>query len=264
MSVSVLRRSGIFYRTLRHRLSDPVAFALAGMRPASYIAAWPRSGSTWLRTLLSSVRRPESDGDPEVFNREIPGVALRQAVSLFNAPEPRLLMSHSMYRRQIPRAVYVLRDGRDSIASFYHYTTTRQGQPMLFDDWYALYLRGAFGDRWDQNVESWLRQGREVLGDNLMVQRFEDLRADPHAALRSICQFLGMDPSEQQLAAAVAAGSLENGRRWERHYLGKIDSDNASFYRGDNADRWQTLFSDEHQEKFMSLSAPAMRLGGYL
>ena len=258
------RRAGIFYRKMRHQLSEPLAFALISRRPTVFIAAWPRSGSTWLRTMLSTIRRPESHGDPEVFNREIPGVTLRRVAQVRAAPSPRVLMTHSVYRRRIPRAVYMLRDGRDSIVSFFHYTTTREGKAMAFEDWFGLYMSGAFGVRWDQNVESWLQRGKRQLGENLMVLRFEDLRSDTVGCLADVCEFLGLQADKAQLLDAVEAGSLQNGRRWEQHYLGKVDSENASFYRAGQSGKWQDLFSSTHQARFLEASANAMRLGGYL
>ena len=51
--------------------------------------------------------------------------------------------------------------------------------------------------------------------EHLLVVRYEDLRAEPEPNLGRILRFLGQDPTDSELADAVAFASFENMKRME-------------------------------------------------
>ena len=53
------------------------------------------------------------------------------------------------------------------------------------------------------------------LGD-LLVVRYEDLRSDTDATLRRILEFMGQEPTAEQLAESVSFASVENMRKMEQ------------------------------------------------
>lgn len=62
---------------LRNKISLPIGHASIGKRDDDqYLASFPRSGSTWLRTMLVDIMDPEAKSNPDVFNARIPGVSL--------------------------------------------------------------------------------------------------------------------------------------------------------------------------------------------
>lgn len=247
----------------RVRLTLPLTHFLISPLSAQFIAAYPRSGSTWLRTMLVNVLCPESNSDPELFNRIIPGASVTRVPRAYRAPEPRIISTHSAYRRSIRRAVYLVRDGRDSVTSLFRYTTNRAGTKMDFGTWFSYYMKGYYGPRWDQNVVSWLVRGKEALGDRLLIVRFEDLRADPVGELGKVCSFLDIGYAEDRLVHAIEAASIDKMRKWEEHYKGRIKDSNASFYRGGNMGQWRDMFTREQEREFMGKSKTALTLCGY-
>jgi hypothetical protein len=159
---------------LRNKISLPVGHALIGDRDGDqFLTSFPRSGSTWLRTMLVNIMMPDANSDPEIFNAVIPGVSITQVPVIRRLPSPRIIHSHTFYRPQIKRVVYTVRDGRDVLISFYHYLVTRRGLTMSFNEWFNLYDSGVYGHRWDVNVQSWLQDGKKSLGDNMLVIQFE-------------------------------------------------------------------------------------------
>ena len=51
---------------------------------------------------------------------------------------------------------------------------------------------------------------------DLLVVRYEDMRASPEATLRRVLTFMGADPSEDELRQSVEFGSVENMRKLEQ------------------------------------------------
>lgn len=255
----------VLFRNGRGRITSPVAHLLISPLSAQFIVSYPRSGSTWMRTMLVNVLDPNSKSDPAVFNRVIPGCTLTRLWDVYHAPSPRILSTHSTYRRNIKRAVYIARNGRDSILSLFRYTTVRVGLNMEFSKWFALYMKGCYGPRWDQHVVSWLTKGRKKLGKDMLVVRYEDCCAHPHDVLSNVCDFLGVRHTQSDIQRAIELSSIKNMRKWERKYVGEIKDENASFYRGKKInDEWNNLLTEEQRNKFLTVSGEALRLGGYI
>ncbi len=242
----------------------PLAFWLIKKLPrAQFISSFPRSGSTWLRAMLVSITHPESNSNPDFFNRIYPGVTLTRLKKVYMAPQPRILSTHSLFRKDIERSVYVIRDGRDSVASFYHYSVTRNDINIPVGLWVSRYLKGDFGPRWDTHINSWLGTGKQCLGESILVIRFEELLANTKIELANICQFLGIEYDESALNTAIESSSIPNMKKWEQSE-GHNSEGNASFYRKGTVGDWKNTFSDAEIKKIMECSEDALRLAGYI
>ena len=248
----------------RNKLSLPVGYALIGRRKGDrFLASFPRSGSTWLRTILVNIMVPGANSDPEVFNEVIPGVSIRNAPAIRGLPSPRIIHGHTCYRNEIERAIYTVRDGRDALVSFYHYLTTRRGISMPFDKWFSKYERHEYGPTWDEHVRSWFVTGARALGDDLLIVRFERMKAEPVETVMDICVHLALDADVAQVESAVKMASIENARKIERRRVGSGASGDASFYRGGKTGQWQEYLTGAVADRFWGRSEASMGLAGY-
>ena len=254
----------VFWGRYRSRLSHGLGYRLIHVRPTDqFIAASPRSGSTWLRTMITAVKLPGEEIHPDVFNVLIPGLSIRQSRIINRLPSPRLIMTHSTWRRTMPRAVYVVRDGRDALLSRYHFMTTRKGRRLDFETFFARYCRGAYGQTWHDNVDAWLGDGQSAMADRLLVVHFEEMKADTTHVLGSVCSFLGVEHTPDLLERAIQGSRLDRMRRIEREDGGELDGPNASFYRGGKVGSWRDAFTPEVRTRFEQLAGRAMELAGY-
>jgi hypothetical protein len=202
------------------------------VKDISYIAAFPKSGITYLNFMLfhilfdrpQDVRLIDSDYIFDVHE------------SLARVPplgeEPRYLKIHFSYNALIPlrdraaRAVYLLRDPVDVMMSVWDFKHL-MGDDGLLDaspaQREAMFQRFAqhwlttggmvypWAGSWNANVASWLDQTELPL----LVVRYERLKARPVEELRRIVSFLGREVSDARIAAAVEAGKPENMRKLE-------------------------------------------------
>jgi hypothetical protein len=109
------------------------------------------------------------------------------------------------------RFIHVIRDGRDCAASF-HRRWRRQPELTVF--------------RWKKVVAVGRDQGRRLGPGRYLEVRYEDLTAEPEAALQRICVFLGvpfeaavLDSAQPYLQVAGAnRGLLRNSGRWRSYF----------------------------------------------
>jgi hypothetical protein len=260
----------IGWSALRVKVSLNIGHALIQNRSDdSFIVAHPRSGSTWLRTILANILRPDNPSNPDVFNTLIPGVSIRAALRVNRLPPPRIVMSHTWYRPGLPTVVYLVRDGRDVLVSFYHYTITRSGHSdrIDFPEFFNHYCSGQYGYIWHHHVTSWLTKGREAMGDHCLIIRFEDLREDTVTVVERVVDFLGLSATSKQVEVAVQQASLANLRkiertRWQKKGLG-VPEKATTFYRSGKSGQWKDYFTEDNCELFYEKSAQALRLAGY-
>lgn len=256
---------GISYFSSRQLLSLELGHRLVNQKQEDmYIVSFPRSGNTWMRTMLAYLLNPASADDPDLRNRMIPGVSLRHVALINRLSSPRYIKSHTWYRQEITRAVYLVRDGRDVIISLYHYYITRQGKDQEFQSFLVDYLKGRFGQLWHTNVESWLVKGREVMGNNLLVVKFEDMKENTADILGDCADFLGITADSNQIEQAVDAATLPRMRKVEQQRKGKFSNSEAAFYRGGKTGEWKEYFVSGLIEDFFALNEYALRLAGYI
>ena len=234
-----------------------------------------RSGTTWLRTMMTNFLVPEANSDPRVFNKRFPGVSLKNLIEIRRLPSPRFLSSHTSFVPGLPRVIYVVRDGRDAMVSFYRYTTKRKkrmsrgaaGEDIGFPEFFRRYYRGEYHSIWHHHVESWLDTGRAVMSRRLLVVRFEDMKADPVGALGEVMRFSGKRFDKTEIERAVEQTDLDKVReiekkRWKEMGLGVPDKD-SSFYGRGKSGTWEEYFTDEMMGEFMERSRRALDLAGY-
>jgi len=251
---------------LRNRTTLEIGHRLVRSRSDDrYIVSYPRSGSTWMRTMLAYLINPDSINHPEVRDAMIPGVTIKKSLYINRLASPRLLMSHTKYLSTIQRAVYIVRDGRDVLISLFHYRITRQGlgEFVDFQSFFNQYFQGFYGDCWHENVVSWLIEGKISLRENLLVVRFEDLKEDTPTLMMNIARFLEIPTNTTKIVEAVNASSLKQMRIIEQKRMGTLSNPNKSFYRGGKTGQWKTYFTPSLEYQFNQVSSEALELADY-
>jgi hypothetical protein len=216
------------------------------MKDISYIAAFPKSGITFLNYMLFHVLfdAPQSthliDSD-YIFDLH---------ESLARVPPagdtPRYVKIHSAFGPGLPlheraqRAVYLVRDPIDVMMSAWDFKHLL-GQDGLLDTseadrakkldaftqaWLATGGAGfPFAGTWLDNVRSWLDQRALPT----LVVRYEKLKAEPRAQLERVLAFLGRSAGAERVAAAVEASKVENMKKQEDSEIANRTS--GAFYR---------------------------------
>lgn len=185
-----------------------------------FISSYPRSGTTltqWILYLLTHEEQP----DPEHLNQASPWFERSLATGELTAadleafPPPRVFKSH-LPRRWLPdgaRYIYVERNPRDVLISYFHFYRAYLGFHGSFDEFFGRFMDGRlqYGS-WFDHVAGW----RERSGDpDLLIVRYEDLVRDRKASIQRIVDFLGWERDERWVDRAVIESSFDAMKRRE-------------------------------------------------
>jgi hypothetical protein len=218
-----------------------------------WVASFPRSGNNLCsRQTLRAVFRAKTGA---VQNLE----SLLPRLSLDGAPEPIpamrehdetiFLKTHRLVDARDPSpAIYIVRDGRDSLVSYAHFVES-QGEPAFasatFEEALATLIEREDHDygSWSGNVRAWT--SREPPTE---VIRFEELIEDPVAAVKAAAESLGV-----RLRRPV--GEVPDFERLRRGDPG--------LYRRGRVGSWRSEMPPELEERFWQLHGAEMEALGY-
>jgi len=207
-------------RLARAGLHRPVGWLRnLGLHPNDvFIASHGRSGDTMLRFILGEIL----SGTPTSFDniqQIVPEIGVHSKALALLPGNGRLIKTHELYSRKYKRAIYLIRDVRDAMLSFFaRETAVGCIHPAYrnLDDYIPAFLHGKvthFG-RWQEHVEGWMNSPLAQRGDLLLV-RFEDMRQDPELTIARCLDFLGRSADPSVVQDALQNNSLERMRAKE-------------------------------------------------
>ena len=214
--------------------------------PSTWLASFPKSGSTWLRFLVRSLLYGPATCSSEV-EADLPSIHEDQPLSPLRRQKGRLILTHKTWEAQqalqVPTAGFVLltRHPVDVVLSDMRYflltqlddylrskgldTSAVEEHAKRLASTFLTYLlhnsttpkqqRLGMGS-WSENVESWLEAGRDH--PHVLV-RYEDLRQDPLSELGRVASFLGLSPDRETLDIATQACSLDAMRQMQEREI---------------------------------------------
>lgn len=250
-----------------------------------FIVGHPKSGNTWLAYMVATLLRKDHEGHVTLRNVGtcIPTIHAAHSWETRGSdyriaehddlPDPRFFRNEvPAYPQAYPRVLYLLRDPRAALVSYYHMYRTETDSPRPFDDFLTEYL--TYGrirswepvGRWDHQVMWWLDRAERT--SRVKVVRYEDMVQDRRAVLDAVAQFAGIEHEERDLRLAVARGSFDEMRRNEQLYGAEAytreQAQRGRFIRRGKVDGWKDEADPALIERIESAFAPAMRRAGYL
>ncbi|MBZ5598611.1 MAG: sulfotransferase domain-containing protein [Acidobacteriia bacterium] len=264
--MSFLLRTG--YRLSKTRLRPPLIWLRhRGLDPADVmIASYPRSGNTWFRFLLAEIMTGHTSGFDDI-NTTVPQVGQHHIARPLLPGGGRLIKTHEPYRKEYAKAIYLVRDVRDAVLSYYDrgtYLGVFKG--ITFDVFLPMFLQGETNPigSWQSHVHTWLESPLARSGQ-LLVVRFEDMRRDTEATLARVLAFLGVAADEPRIRHAIAANSVERMRAKEdasRTYP-HSSQESGRFVRGALVGGWRSRLTDEQIEVVDRYAGPELERLGY-
>ena len=185
-------------------------------------------------------------------NHLIPDVGRHRGIPEVLPGGGRLIKTHEVYRRAYRRAIYIARDVRDVVLSEFDYENARRRISEDFDTFLMLSLRSNVNGYgcWQEHVLSWLGSPL-VPADNLLMIKFEDLRARTEDTLTAVAEFLGIDADGAAVRAAIANNSVHRMREKEDqvpdidgYSPAKANGDVTRFIRSGSIGGWRARLSE--------------------
>ncbi|CAB9507852.1 Sulfotransferase family cytosolic 1B member 1 [Seminavis robusta] len=254
-----------------------------------FIASFPKSGTTWMQNIVfqlvsASVHQDDnlpldhisqyapffeidahwesssSDGPPQMISK------IRDA---HKALGYRIFNTHLRWG-MLPkgpgtRYIYVVRDGRDTLTSFYHHMSNQHpddgGFQGDFEAFFQQFLDGtiAYG-KWSHHLASWMPHCSTAANANanpqILLVRYEDLKQDRKQEIVRIAKFLQVDIDANNQAfmdRVLERTSFE----WMREHQGLFHPISVrwkpgyNFIRKGSVGDHDSLFDEEHRKQFL-------------
>ncbi len=186
----------------------------------TFVVSYPRSGNTWTRFLIASLVFPSEVVTFTNIERMIPDTSSQSNRALKRTPRPRIIKSHQYFDPRYRRVLYIVRDPRDLVLSYYNfqrkYRQIANDYPLAdyVDDFTNGRLISADWGSWGENVASWIYTRQNQSG--FLLVRYEDMKNNTPDELRRIATFLGVEPTAERLTQAIMASSSERMRDLEK------------------------------------------------
>ena len=186
-----------------------------------WLASYPRSGNTFLRTILwhcfglrSSSIYPNDLGDNQKLAKYVGHIERGPDIQKQRQENGiSLIKTHGPPTNNDP-AIYVIRDGRAACVSLWKF---HQEDPTLESFSLKVVIQGQhrFGT-WSNHVTSWNPWNRP----NTLILEYEQLKNDLPGVLKSICKFLNREIintaiPDRKTIAQVAGQWVKNKTDWE-------------------------------------------------
>lgn len=209
------------------------------------IVSYPKSGSTWLRFILSNIINFKVKKYKEIdflcSQKLVPAIStdgiFKTKINLNKMIRPRILRSHSLHTEQFPKVIYLLRDGRDVMVSYYyHFKKFNNYKGSLLEFMSNNYS----GIDWHEHVNSWLYNQSNT--SELLLIKYEDLLNDTKRGIIKMLKFIGMECSDEEVDKAIKLSSFEKMQLSEnKSGLGIVASGNReiNFIRKGKKGVWQ-------------------------
>lgn len=186
-----------------------------------YIVEFPKSGVTWLSTILSNSALLQS-GRPETAtfgnaHYYVPDIHLSRHIGtpIYDRPPCRLIKSHSTWNPKYNFVIYLVRHPLAVMKSYFRFLNEYNGK--VHHDFHRFCTNKRLGvAAWKKHVNSWLTGS--VVANRLHLVRYEDLKTDPVAEIMAISQNFGWCLDESKVTEAINLSSMELMKESESFY----------------------------------------------
>jgi len=222
-----------------------------------YLVSYPKSGNTWLRYLLAYAIWPDITApDLEEMAGLIPSYGLETDNRLMRDPgspcnklKHRIIKEHFPYnkvaKRYVKKAIYLCRDGRDAIVSYWYFINQVRGANIPFNDFIRESATHPYGP-WHDHVQHWISAPV-----NKLVVRYEDMLENPAAILKKVLVFANQERDKSVINQAVERSSFPSLKDIEKNKGFKLGMlKNVDFVRKGKAESWKEIFDAESMRLF--------------
>ena len=218
-----------------------------------WAASYPRAGNTLFRLLMNRIYGiPTYDfyNGRGLISQLVNGIPMEDISSHQNDIEPYFTKTHELPGEDSYPAIYIVRDGRDTLVSYAHFTIEihNQNECNKTNDFYQTLCNlirstDAFGG-WSQHVLSWISRKSCTA-----IVKYEDMMQDPLSTIQGCLDQLGVTLDPQPDFAIPMFDKLHQ-------YF-------PDFFRKGKIGSWKSEMPDDLHHLFWEYHAQAMEKIGY-
>jgi Sulfotransferase domain len=237
----------------------------------TFLVSFPRSGNTWTRFLVCNLMNPDDPVNFAKLESRIPEIYDVTDRQLRAFPRPRIIKSHESFDPRYKKIIYIVRDPRDVVLSYYEFQLKRRvvTEQCSLEQFLPRFMESEFEPKtgsWRDHVLSWTatRGGSK----DFLLLRYEDMIANTQEESTKIAKFLGFDANPERIARAVALSSADRMRKLEKEQARqwketKKTRQDKPFVRKATSGGWKSQLPERCVAPIESAWGDVMRSVGY-
>ncbi|TKS77770.1 Cytosolic sulfotransferase 3 [Collichthys lucidus] len=234
------------------------------------IATYAKAGTTWVSYILDLLyfgqTSPECQTSIPIYERvpfldiytsELSGVDLADKLPT----SPRLIKTHfpvqfvpKSFWEQNCRVVYVARNAKDNVVSYFHFDRMNflQPEPGDWNNYLHRFMEGklVFGS-WYDHVNGWWKKKQSY--SKLHYMFYEDMIEDTGREIDKLCSFLGLSPSVEEknrITDGVQFDNMKKNNMANYSTCTVMDFKISPFMRKGKVGDWKNHFTVAQNEEF--------------
>nr|XP_046254046.1 cytosolic sulfotransferase 1-like [Scatophagus argus] len=230
------------------------------------IATYPKAGTTWVSHILDLLYFGQTS--MPIYQRvpflEITFPAMDAGTDLADnlTTTPRLIKTHlpvqfvpKSFWEQNCRIVYVARNAKDNVVSYFHFDRMNMVQPEP-GDWSSFlhrFMQGkmVFGP-WYDHVNGWWKKKQNY--SKLHYMFYEDMIEDTGREIDKLCRFVGLSPSVEEKKRVMHRTQFDNMKKNDMVNYATLptvmDFKISPFMRKGKVGDWKNHFTVAQNEEF--------------
>lgn len=220
-----------------------------------FLVSYPRSGNTWSRFLIANTLKVHYQIERNVnfftIQEIIPDIHTHRNIPLespfYIYGLPRIIKSHSSYNPFYNRVIFLVRNPKDVIVSYYHYLITHEVIPSHWTLTQFIQHKQYGISPWLKHTKSWISNSKQ--GQNIQIFTYENMLNSPKENLSKIMNLLGIETNESTLEKAISLTSKEKMKESEKSTIStlRIKNQKIPFVRQGESDTIKKLNVKESQ-----------------
>lgn len=227
-----------------------------------FIVGYPKSGNTWMQNIIINLYYGiDTRNVPDKLVQElVPDVHYKSYYKKFY--KTTFFKSHSLPQKGYKNIIYIVRDGRDVMVSFYHFLLNLNGREPSFKELIDG-IHDSFGVAWHEHVGKYIEN---PFNSRIVFIKYENLIEQDVDELKKICLFLDIERSDEFLRSVYLNNTFAEMKSREK----KFGWDNSawpkdkSFIRRGKVGSYNDEFPKDLLDDFLEVSKKTLKKFNYL
>lgn len=207
----------------------------------TFIVSYPKSGNTWIRFVLAyMITGSKNKLNFQEVEKIVPDVYVSKDL-IDEMSSTRFIKTHDALLTYFPKSIYIVRDYRDVLVSFYHYKIALEE----FEGDFSAFIRSKeitepFGS-WKEHVLKALEFSQEN-PNRILFLRYEDMKNNFEHTLQQVSSFTGLKIFEPGIIKELTVfenlqqNEIENGSEF-------LNRSGRNFFREGKSGCWKEFIS---------------------
>ncbi len=209
-----------------------------------FVCGWPKSGNTWCQRLFSGIVWGLDTGVLTDQLAQFLQPDIHYKAYYYRFATPMMFKSHLPPKRTYRRVIFLVRDGRDALVSYWRMLKHENPQLSVED----LFTQGddLFPCAWENHARQWLANPFQ---SEILTVRYEDLLMRPLEEMRRVTAFIGSTRTDDELSRIISGANIENMRSVAA----------SQGWDNDSSPRGETFLGTGRSGSFREFMSPALQ-----